>query len=348
MDPLKFNVYTSLSSLTDEGMTVFYNPNIPNIDADDLVKVANYYSIILNFSESKGALYGPLPIAYHTEYLLYIYTFESTNPLVKDERIRKDGGRVPSFLLIFFPTAAEGFTTRAREQISLEISNWLEQFNTINDMKDKLVNKLNSQIEAAIYKQQSIFALDEIEEANVVLGKSIELFHNVLKYQEKPAKILLSGTDELLFSIARKAIFSNNSSLVSYFKNEKNKIDFKLGNVEGTILLTSVNTPNLHKYLSKDLDGVLHFGNFSTPESIDAHTTELSKIIKQTSQDCIISFAISQTDKPIKISETKIPDVLQEGVGRTISLIDMGQQKNTISTTIIEFLEKLIELIGRK
>ncbi len=348
MDPLKFNVYTSLSSLTDEGMTIFYNPNIPNIDTDDLVKVANYYSIILNFSESKGALYGPLPIAYHTEYLLYIYTFETTNLQVQDERIKRDGSRVPSFLLIFFPTIAESFTTRARGQISREISNWLEQFKSIQDFKDKDVNKLNSQIEAAIYKEQSIFALDEIEEANVVLGKSVELLHNVLKYQEKPVKILLSGTDDLLFSITRKAIFGNNSSLVSYFKNENNKIDFKLGKIEGTILLASVNTPNLHKYLSKDLDGVLHFGNFSTPESTDAHTAELSKIIKQTSQDCVISFAICQTDKPLKISETKIPEVLQEGVGRTISLLDMGQQKNTISTTIIEFLEKLIELIGKK
>ncbi len=92
----------------------------------------------------------------------------------------------------------------------------------------------------------------------------------------------------------------------------------------------------------------MHFGNFSTSESTDAHTIELSKIIKQTSQDCVISFAISQTDKPIKISETKLPDVLQEGVGRIISLIDLDQPKNSISTTTIEFLEKLIELVGKK
>ncbi|MHA1211366.1 MAG: hypothetical protein ACTSSH_02790 [Candidatus Heimdallarchaeota archaeon] len=348
MDPLKVNVFTSFSSFSDIGMEINYDPKIPKMDQHELKKIANYYSIILNYGESKGALYGPLPVAYHTGYLLYVYTFKIKNPQVKDYRIQKNGGTVPAFLLIFFPTSAEKFTTKARDNITFDITNWLSQYETVSDINEKNLKILNSQIEAAIFKEQSQFALDEIDEATVVISKSIELLHNVVKYQNKPVKLLFSGTDELLLSLGRKSIIENNSSLVRYFKADKNKIDFKFDTIEGTILVTTPESPTTHKYLSNDLNGVLHFGNFSTEQSREDHTNELSKIIKQTSQHCAISFVISQTDEPIKIGETKIPQVLQEGVGRTISLIDLGQQKNTISTSIIEFLDKIIEIIGKK
>ncbi|MHA1221134.1 MAG: hypothetical protein ACTSQB_05325, partial [Candidatus Heimdallarchaeota archaeon] len=115
-----------------------------------------------------------------------------------------------------------------------------------------------------------------------------------------------------------------------------------------TVLVTTAEDPTVHKHLSNSLDGVIHFANFSTEKSSADHTNELAKIIKQTPQNCVISFVISQTNEPIKINETKLPEVLKEGVGRSISLIDLGQEKNTISTCIIEFLDKVIEISGKK
>ncbi|MCK5157694.1 MAG: hypothetical protein KAR08_00940 [Candidatus Heimdallarchaeota archaeon] len=348
MNPMKFRVHTALSAFSDTGMAIFHDPKIPNIKSHDLLNIANYYSVILNFGESGGALYGPLPVAYHTEYLLYVYTFEIKNQKVSDKRILKRDGVVPAFLLIFFPTAAESFTSKARDNISIEISNWLEQFGEVNEINKEQINILSGQIEAAIFKEQSQFTLSEIDEANVVLGKSVELLCNVVKYQDKPVKLLISGTDEILLAITRKAIIENNSSLITYYKNKDNKTIFKTNNIEGKILLTSVDNPTVHKHLSNDLDGIIHFANFSTPLSIETHTDELHRIIKQTSKNCTISFVISQTDQPLKISETRIPVVLQDGVGRSISLIDLGQPKYTISTSIIEFLDKVIESIGKK
>jgi hypothetical protein len=348
MDLTKFRVHTALSAFSDTGMAIFHDPMIPNIQSHDLLNIANYYSVILNFGESGGALYGPLPVAYHTEYLLYVYTFEITNPEVTDHRILKNEGVVPAFLLIFFPTAAESFTSKARDSISLEIHTWLEQFTDVQNIDKDHIGTLNGQIEAAIFKAQSQFTLSEIEEANIVLGKSVELLCNVVKYQEKPVKLLISGTDEILLPITRKAILENNSSLITYYKNDNNKTEFKTSNIEGAILLTSAENPTVHKHLSNGLDGIIHFANFSTPHSIEAHTDELHRIIKQTHKNCTISFVISQTEEPLKISETRIPLVLQDGVGRSISLIDLGQPKYTISTCIIEFLDKVIESIGKK
>ena len=348
MNPEKFKVYTAVSSFSHSGMTIKYDPKIPNLKDHDLLNLANYYSVVLNYGECGGALYGPLPIAYHTEYLLYVYTFEIKDPKAIDPRVKKNGNLVPAFLLIFFPTSEEKYTAKARDNISQEISTWIKQFTTIQDFTENHITKINSNIESLIYKEQSQFALSEIEEANVVIGKSIELLHNIVKYNDKPTKLLISGTDDILLTIATKAIFENNSGLVTSYKLEDNRIEFKLKNIEGNIILTTANSPNTHKYLSNNLDGVLHFANFSTTESTEAHTNEFHKIIKQTPQNCIVSFAISQTDLPIKIRETKIPQVLKEGVGRTISLIDLAETKNTISSTILEFLDRIVESVGQK
>ncbi|MHA1126810.1 MAG: hypothetical protein ACTSO7_07580 [Candidatus Heimdallarchaeota archaeon] len=343
----ELKVYTAFSSFTDKGMSILYDPDVPKMNPTEQRKIANYYSIILNYGESTGALYGPLPVAYHTEYLLYVYTFQIKNAKVNDERVVKNKSIVPAFLLIYFPTAYETYTSKARDSITNEIKNWLVQFETAQDIKEKKILNLTSQIEAAIFKAQSQFALSEIEEANVVVSKSIQLLQNVVKYKEKPTKLLFSGTDDILISIAQSAIIGGNASLVTSYKAEKNKIDFKFINVEGTVLRTTAEDPNMHKYLSNDLDGVIHFANFSSEKSMEDHTNELAKIIKTTPQKCIISFVISQTDEPVKINETKLPEVLKEGIGRSISLIDLAQEKNNLSTSIIEFLDKIIEISGK-
>ncbi|NHJ85009.1 MAG: hypothetical protein FK734_06075 [Asgard group archaeon] len=343
----KFNVYTSLSAFNDKGMGIYHDPLIPGMSECDLRNIANYYSIILNYGESTGALYGPLPVVYRTELLLYVYTFQIENPEVKDERIKQNGGKVPAFLLIFYPTAAESYTTKARNNIAFDIANWINNFKSIKDIQRNEINTLNSQIEKCIFKEQSKFELSEIEETNVVIGKSFELLYNVVKYRDKPIKLLFSGTDQLLLSIARTAIFEKNSLLLTYYRFEDNKIDFKFRNIEGTIIVTEPSNPVTHKYLSHNLNGILHFANFSEQKSEEVHTNELAKMIKQTTDNCVITFAISQKDKPTKISETKIPEVLKEGVGRTLSLIDLGQTSMTLGTTIIEFLERMIEVIGK-
>lgn len=342
-----FNIYTALSSFTEKGMEIIYNPKVPRLDDNDLRKIANYYSIILNYGENK-ALYGPLPVAYHTEYLLYVYTFSIKNEKIQDERIIKNDNLVPTFLLIFFPTSHESYTSKARDNISLNITNWLTQFTELQNITEKKINNLNSQIETAVYNEKNQYALSEIEEANVVIGKSMELLYNVVKYQDKPVKILISGTDDLLLSIARKAIIENNSLGLRYYKFDNDKIEFKFDNADGLILVTTPESPQTHKFLSNNLDGVLHFGNFSTPKTTEDHTNELQKIIRQTSQTCIITFVISQNKSPIKINDTAIPDVLKECKGRSISLIDLAQEKNTISTSIIEFLDNVIESIGKR
>ena len=339
----EFEVFSVISTFTDLGMDVFHVPDMPNMTYHDFLNIANYYSVILNIGESSGGLYGPLPVAYRTDSLLFLYTFEMKNHSVVDERAIRNNHVVPSFLLIFFPTAVETLATRAREKISKEISRWKINFSSIDDVSASDIRKLNSSISTMIMKEQSNFEMSEIEEANVVIGKSIELLHNVTKYQEKPVRLLIVGSEDCIDNMARTAIFEKNSSIVTYFKAENGILDATLKNIILKIIKTKDDNSSLHKYISHDLNGVLYFGNFSSHERGEKETRELEKIIKNTNQDCAITFAISQTSKPIEIQNTSIPLVLQEGLGRSISLIDLARPNMTISLSLIDFLEKVIE-----
>ena len=336
-------IFSVISTFTDLGMEVFHDPQIPNLTYHDLLNIANYYSVILNIGESSGGLYGPLPVAYRTDFLLYLYTFELKNFSVEDERAQRNGNVVPAFLLIFFPTVADILATRSRDKITKEITRWKLQFSSIEDILKEDLAKLNLLISSIMINEQSIFEMSEIEEANVVIGKSIELLHNVSKYKDNPINLLVVGSDKIICSMTKRAIFEKNSSLIKYFKEENGLIETTLENINIKIVRTKNETESIQKYLNNSLNGVLYFGNFSSPDYSLNATKELSKLLKNTSQECAITFAISQRTTPTDVKNTKIPEVLKEFFGRSISLIDLALPKMTISLSLIEFLEKITE-----
>lgn len=340
-------IYSVISTFTDLGMEVFHDPQIPNLTYHDLLNIANYYSVILNIGESSGGFYGPLPVAYRTDFLLYLFTFEMKNLSVTDSRAVENDNIVPAFLLIFFPTSVESLASRSRDRLLKELTQWKSLYKSIDEVSKEDMNRLSLSISALMLKEQSVFEMSEIEEANVVIGKSVELLHNVAQYQEKPVKLLVVGSDCLIHTLARTAIFEKNSSLVTYFKADNGVMDAELQSISLKIIQRTNVPSSVQKYVSNDLDGVLYFGNFSNKELAEHDTNELSKIIKNTNDNCAISFAISQSREPVEIRNTGIPKVLQQGVGRSISLIDLARPDMTISLSLIEFLEKITENMKR-
>ena len=124
-------------------------------------------------------------------------------------------------------------------------------------------------------------------------------------------------------------------------------MDIKFGNIKIQVVLLDTDKPNLNKYLSNNLAGVLYFGNFSSQERSQKHSEQLEHIIKSTSQNCLISFTISQKDPGLEIDHTNLPHYLNKAKGRTISLFDLSQSNMNIGKSMIESLDKLVEVIAR-
>ncbi len=342
---IKPKVFTVVSTFTDIGMEVFHVPSIPNITYHDLLNIANYYSVILNVGESKGGLYGPLPVAYHTEYLLYLYTFTIQNMNVFDQRVKENDNIVPSFLLIFFPTAYDGFAGKARNKIAKLISRWLIQFSSIDDFGQDVLAKLSMEIDHTILSEKDANKFSEIEKSTVVIGKSIKLLYNLSQYEKKPVKLLSVGDDDLIFSVVREAIIGKNSKLLTYFKYENNVMDIKLGNLTIRVLNLKENT-NIGKFVSNDLNGILYYRNFTTNSLKEKVSKDLGTIIKNTANHCIISVVLKDKNR-INLGTTSIPEVLKGALGRTISIIDLNQPNMSIGVAMMELNARVIDVINK-
>jgi hypothetical protein len=343
----KIQIHTILSSFSDTGMTLAHETEIPNITESELKTITNYYSIILNNTNKNEGLYGPLPIAYHTEYLVYIYTFYIKDTRVRDERIINNDYMVPANLLILFPTYAESIANQIRLKITQGIKAWKANFTEIQKISKKHINNLNTSLTYSLNKESSIQEMSETEKVSVVLSKSIELLYNVSNFRKNALKILIAGTDDLLVPLARKAFLDKNSRIIDGFSTENGVMTFKLGNVNIKVLKTDAQKPNLNKHLSNELDGVMYFGNFSTDEYSEIHSQQLGEIIKSTNQNCLVSFAISQKEQPIEIEKTRVPEYLAKAKGRIISLFDLANKNMNIGRAIIESLDKLVEITAR-
>jgi len=103
-------------------------------------------------------------------------------------------------------------------------------------------------------------------------------------------------------------------------------LEVKLKKIE-LILLNLKDSPDLlDKYLSKNIKGILYFGDFSNNELAKIHIQKLKKIIQEQPKECTVCFVIFVSTSPIDISKTELPLILQEAKGRTISLIDLARK----------------------
>ncbi|MCF2143088.1 MAG: hypothetical protein K9W42_05255 [Candidatus Heimdallarchaeota archaeon] len=340
-------VFSVVSSFADKGMRLAHNYQIPNITTSELQIIANYYSIILNKNSGTESLYGPLPVTYHTEYLLYVFTFTIKDRTIKDPRIIENDYLVPANLLIFFPTTLEPLANAIREKIFQGVKIWKAKFQDICNISQERVNKLNFILNSTIAKEAANQKMSETEKTIVVLSKSIELLYNISNYNEDQVKILIASSDDSIFNLARTAFISKNAKFIDALTIENNIFRIQLGNLHFKIIKLEREKPNIQKFLSNDLSGIVFFGDFSTKELADSHAKQLEEIIKGTNSNCLISFAITQTKAPFPIEESKLPHYLSKGRGRIISLFDLASENMNTGMVIIESLNKFIDVSAR-
>jgi len=332
----QYKVYSVISTFSDVGMEVYNNPDIPGMTYYDLISIANYYSIVLNIGQHTGALYGVLPVAYRTDVLLYLYTFEIINNAVKDPRVTIRNNKVPAFLLIFVPTILEKYATKAKEKIATAIEEWRKNFKTIVDITEKTLETLNGIISTILLKEQMRYEEQKFDEGKIVIGKSIQLLHNVSKYAEDSAKLLLFGTEQLTKFI-KKIIFETNANLIRFFREKDNIIEFILNSKVHLKCIKIDDQIPMHRHISHDLSGVfLYDANFQQ-NSIN----NIDYILKHTEPKCVVTIVFSQ--EKIDVKNTNLSEVLQKHAGRTIGLIDLSSSNTNLDLAIIDFLEKVIE-----
>lgn len=331
----KINVYCVVSGFTDVGMSVFPEKEILGLKVHDLLNIANYYSIILNASKNVEALYGALPVAYRTDILLYFYTFQIINEQVKDQRVIDNENRIPAYLLIFIPTFAEKYAAVAKEKMATAVKNWKKRFTKIDEISESDLNRLCAELTTIIIQEHHHFEDSSVDEAKIVLGKSLELLNNLAVYNEHSFNLLLSGPQN--FSIFLKHLFfQQNIDLITYYNEQKHGLEIQLDNVKITYHINETE-PSINKFIQDKLNGVFIISNNLEEQTMN----NIANVLKGTKEKCVIALVLLNQSNPIK--ETKLPELLQKSVNRTISIIDVIKQEISPNLALIDFFDKIIE-----
>jgi len=93
---------------------------------------------------------APLPVAYHLDWLLFLYSFVLVNPEVTDEEVIQEGGKVPVCVLIFFPTVINGIASQCQKELMETLQLWTNKIHSIEDLNSEVITELEYLVESII------------------------------------------------------------------------------------------------------------------------------------------------------------------------------------------------------
>jgi len=352
------DIYLTCFEFTDRGMEVLTTQNIPFLEEYELSAIGNYYALVVGASADTGhgLLFGPLPVAYHHDQLVFIYGNQIKDERIKDDRVKKAGHMTPCFILIFFPVYHDGLLSSLRLSIKGIMDKWFINrlkaedidLGSLDDLKARLLDML-----AKEFKKSEEMKIPE--STKMILGKNIDFLDTVGNSLERPLRIGLFGSTPNVLTALQGAVKDNFSSLIgmnsskdgnlviyrfpdlyieSGFINPANQLDLKK-------TASLADFPNW-KGFSKKFDGFLLAIQY--PDSPDDIITKnIQTALKETGNRCPVSLLIRYGPSfDGDISSTPIPMAIAEATGRTISLVELKTDTEGIETAIIDLVENIV------
>ncbi|MFX1253811.1 MAG: hypothetical protein ACFFCZ_19530 [Promethearchaeota archaeon] len=358
----KFKLFLSFYEFTDKGIELTLSEDIPFLKKPELELIGTYYSMIFQTSQPDQALlFGPLPVAYHYDQLVFVYANEIKDENMKDSRVVNRGYMTPLFILIFFPTQYDQICSRSRIVIQKTLSEWFLRTEDIKEITLESLKNLKSLLTEAILKEEKQFTTSQVSASiKTVLGKNIDFLNTIGRSLGRPLRIGIFGStnDELLllqsaisqiFPLLRGMNTSSDEKFVVYRFSDlyieggtletKELVDFKK-----TVALMHTSS---WKNVPKHFDGILL--TIPIPSDGEVITKNIQTVLRNTPNFCPISLFIRyNSDYSDGISTTPIPKAISEADKRTISLFEVRDDQNTIQTALIDLVTKLVPTLQSK
>ncbi len=358
----KFKLFLSCYEFTDKGIELTLSEDIPFLKKPELELIGTYYSMIFQSSQPDQALlFGPLPVAYHYDQLVFVYTNEIRDENMKDPRIVSKGYLTPLFILIFFPAQYDQICSRSRTAIQKTLGEWFLTKENIKEITLESLKGLKTLLSEAILQEQKQFAISQVSDSlKTVLGKNLDFLNTIGRSLGRPLRIGIFGStnDELLllqsainqiFPLLRGMNTSSDEKFIVYRFSDlyveggtleaKEIVDFKK-----TVALTNTTS---WKNVPKHFDGILL--TIPIPSDPEVITKNIQTVLRNTPNYCPISLFIRyNSDYSSSISTTPIPKAISEADKRTISLIEVRNDQNTIQTALIDLVTKLVPTLQPK
>ncbi len=359
--------YVAIHEFTDKGVEVICSDSIPFLSKSELTTIGNYYSVILGGSKSeqkpKGLLFGPLPLAYHHEWLSLIHATYIRDPTLRDPRAARNEYMTSCFVQIIFPVMKDKIFTEARESIQIVIDDWFQNIQEVSHITINALEKLKIQLLRVIQAEEVKIEKKSIDESiKVLVGKNIEFLDYVGRSLNRHLRIGIFGTENTVMTLFRTAMHQYFEELLSFSTSDDGMImtcRFNRLFMDGGVLkhksdvqylrkLPSLTHTNHWKTRPKFLDGAMFIFDANNDKTL------IHSLIREGNAICfedaplslILLHDDSSDQKPeelfIKLGITEIIATLPE---RTISLLDVptSTRMERLGIALIDFTEKVVE-----
>lgn len=337
----------SLLSFGETGMELIASQEVDNIDEDHVGMIGNFYSNVLGAAEQSTGLFGPLPIAYRYDLLLFLYAFNAFDPNLKDERVIKNNNITRASILLFFPTSFDSIFSNQRKSLNTIIDQWSKPFlsndirktsiTRLNELKEKIVDQIMSITNKIDYNNRELSNLIKI------IGKHFFLLETVAFIYQKPIKLKFITNSDRLHPILKRSILIENIDTISNYSTTSDSIVFVLRNISVELSYFNLKSKNAIPKIKGSYDGIfLYFLTTENAANSDYFISIIKNILDYSPKNTKITFCIENnlaTNYDLKNSE--IPLLLTNQYERSISLVDLGKNDSSLETAVIDFTEKI-------
>lgn len=339
----------SLLSFGDTGMEYVAGQTTDQLDEDHITMLGNFFANVLGAAEDASGLFGPLPVAYRYDLLLFVFGFSSYDSTVKDQRVIDSNHQTRSSLLLFFPAKLDTQFAQNRSQIRSILTQWSQKYLTkeIRSVKRSDLENLVNEIVSMMIVNSSKKELSESEAQNLikVAGKNFYLLEMLGRSLEKEINIKLFSNNHILGAVLKRSLLQENIDIITSFSSKENKSVYNLPHLQIEEINLGISS-NLKSLKGKN-DGILFLSDLPTLNELPVYEANISKILNNTAKDSVISLCLGKRNPDtLEINETKVPQILANQSDRTISLVDLRKYNYSIEIALIDFVEKIVSKIA--
>lgn len=346
-------LYLSVLSFGETGMEFIAGQEVENFEQGQTTLIGNFYSNVLGAAEEEVGLFGPLPVAYRYDLLLFLFVFNSYDPTLTDERVKNNRYITKSTLLMFFPTRLDGQMSNLRYRIKIILEQWCQPFQTreIRTLRDREVTDLANQLKSYLVFESTKSDLSNVENTNFlkVLGRNIYLLDTIGSIHQRRLKLSLFHEDDATVDkLTKHTLLLENTDTLVKFNRENGLQVFEFPHLCIMSWNLGIDHTISSRMIKRDVDGVLLLIQLDDDSvSIGKAKNRLNRVLKETSKKCVVSVCIAQGNgKQLDLSETMIPTILANECDRTISLVDLSEKGNSIERGLLDFLEKVVSKVS--
>lgn len=338
----------SLLSFGETGMELIVSEEVENIDEDHVSMIGNFYSNVLGAAEQSSGLFGPLPIAYRYDLLLFLYAFNAYDPNLNDERVIRNKNITRASLLLFFPTSFDSVFSNQRKIINTIIDQWGSPFlktdirkttiETLQELKEKLLTQIISYTNTLDFKTEKMANLVKI------IGKNFFLIETITSLYQKNIIIKFLSNSNRLQPVLKRAILNETIDSLINYSNYKNHLVFNLTRTTVEVTCIDPSIKNTIQEIRGGYNGIFLFYDFyNQAANTDSFTELVQQILDHSSKNAKITYCFETTiNSNLNIEDSKIATLLAYQRERSISLVDLNSNHSSLESTIIEFIEKII------